>query len=145
MKKVTKAVLFLFVASLSLSSCNKDDDNNAVSTSGNIVGKWEYSKEGTIVAGKEYLTDYEHEAGCSKDYVEFKADGTSIDGEYDEDCTLDTYSSTYVKSGNTITVEDGQSVQILQLDASTLKTKTVYDDSDTGNSITEIYVFKRTN
>lgn len=143
MKKNLKFAAYFLLVTLSLVSCSKNDDGP--STSGNLVGKWEFFKEGEVIDGKEYLELYEHEAGCSKDYVEFTADGTSIEGEYNEDCTLDTYESIYVKSGNTITVEDGQSVQILQLDGSTLKVKSVYDDTDTGNSITEIIVLKRAN
>lgn len=141
MKKLSKAALFLFVATLSLTSCSKSDSDGA-STSGNIVAKWEYSKQGAILNGQEALTDYPNQAGCSKDFIEFKADLTAVDGSYDADCILDTYNYTYTKSGNTLTNGDGEVATILQLDSSVLKIKTTYDDGN-GTSVTGVVVFKK--
>ncbi|WP_339837586.1 hypothetical protein, partial [uncultured Flavobacterium sp.] len=55
MKKFKQVVLLFLVATVTLVSCNKDDDKEA-----SIEGKWEYSKEGTIVNGTESLSDYQH-------------------------------------------------------------------------------------
>ena len=54
MKK--RILLFVSIVSLSLAfnSCSSDDDSGS-STSGTIVGEWEFLKEGTIVSGTEFL------------------------------------------------------------------------------------------
>jgi hypothetical protein len=141
MKNTLKfASIFLLVA-LSLISCSKDDDGP--STSGNIVGKWEFFKEGEIINGNEILTNYEHQAGCTKDNVEFKTDGSFVDSYYYEECELETSIGTYTKSGNTLTTDDGFDVTIVELNSTTLKVKATYDDE--GETITSLVVFKRIN
>jgi hypothetical protein len=144
MKKVTKAFLVVFVSSLFLASCSKDDDNNSVSTSGNIVGKWEHTKDGVIVNNQEILEDYVHEAGCAKDNVEFKANNIVISTEYSSSCVANVYSQSYAKNGNTLTVTDGTDstvLTVLQLDANTLKVK--YIDDSEGSSVTYVEVYTK--
>ena len=118
------ALLFVAVLTAGLTSCSKDDDNAQAS----LVGKWEYSKEGVSVNGIEQLENYDHSTGCDKDFSMITATAI-IDHTFEgSGCTefLDNY--TYTRSGNTITVTDDeggvQPFQILQLDNSTLKTKT---------------------
>lgn len=147
MKEVTKAVLFLFVASLSLISCNKDDDNNNEPiTSGNIVGKWEISKVGVSINGTETLQNYDHQTGCSKDFDQFLENGTLTHVEYNPSCVAGGFNSTYVKNGNTIIVTDGggpYSLTINQLDASILKTSETYTEG--GVTYSDIIIYNRVN
>lgn len=105
MKKV--AILFISVLSLglSLTSCNKDDGStDSNTTSASLEGKWSYSKiDYSPVGGVE---DYPfNNEGCSKNFLELKANGITSEGEYfGDECTLDLYAGTWTKDGNTITV-----------------------------------------
>lgn len=144
MKKRILLFAFVLTSLLTFNSCSSDD--NSPSTSGNIVGKWEYYKEGEIVNGNEYLDLYVHSAGCTKDYSEFKSDGTFVDYYYNDVCSLNTDSGTYSKVGDILTRDDGfdaQQYTILQLDNSTLKVKFTYTDA--GETFTSVLIFKRIN
>lgn len=102
MKKLS--ILLLSALALSLGSCGSDDSGNDTGTDASIVGKWTYSKVGS----GDLLINYpDHEEGCDKDYVELTASGTYNDVDYDSfdsPCEVFTDSGTYVKSGNTLTV-----------------------------------------
>lgn len=144
-----KKIVLLFVSVLTLSlfstSCSKDDDGEGAS----IVGKWEQSKEGFLVSGNEALVNYEHTAGCSKDNVEFKANGTAVNTNYyTADCLSESDSSTYTKNGATLTITDADgpySFIVKELSATTLKIYDTYQDQDSGTTITEVIVFTRVN
>ncbi len=106
MKKLSILTLSLVALSMSFVSCSKDD-NNGSTTSGNLVGKWEYSKEGAVQNGQEYLVAYMgNETGCSKDYIDVTA--TSVaDVDYDSTdnpCEMFTDTYSYTRTGNTITM-----------------------------------------
>lgn len=136
MKNFKKLVLLFLVASTTLVSCNKDDD----SSSGSIEGSWEFSKVGTIIAGEEFLVDYDHTPGCNKDYTEIIAGGTLKDHYFEDNgsgCEEGIDNGTWSRSGNNITVNfngDVSIAEILELSSSTLKLKAT--DSDTG----EVYL-----
>lgn len=143
MKKRIILFLSVLLIGLSLSSCGGDD---APSTSGDIVGKWEFSKEGEIINGNEMLYNYEHQLGCAKDNIEFKADGTYADFYFYEGCELEISFGEYTKSGTTLFTDNGFETfetTILKLDSTTLKVKTTYNDE--GEIYSEVYVFKRVN
>lgn len=132
MKKFKQLVLLFLVASVTLVSCNKDDDKEA-----SIEGSWEFSKVGTLVSGQEFLVDYDHTTGCSKDYTEIIAGGTVKD-HYFEDlgngCEEGIDNGTWSRSGNNITVNFSGEVttaEILELSSTTLKLKAT--DPDTGD------------
>lgn len=140
MKNALKVTALFLLVTLSFTSCSKSDDNSA--TSGNIVAKWNYSKEGEIVSGQEVLTDYQHEAGCTKDNVEFKSNGTFTFTEYGTNCVVSTYNGTYTKSGDTVVATalgSSTTLTVLQLDASTLKVK--YTDTFDGTTTTHVEVY----
>lgn len=107
---IMKKLIYLFLAvaftGLSLVSCSSDDDGGSPS----VLGKWEYFQEGFVVGGEEVFTNYEHTAGCNKDYVQFNDNGTMQDVYYWNDgdgCVEDSDSYTYSVSGNTITTTFG--------------------------------------
>ena len=72
-----RIILFVSVLILgvNLTSCGGDD---GPSTSADIVGKWELYKIGDKDDGTEYLELYEHQAGCSKDNIEFFENGDFV-------------------------------------------------------------------
>lgn len=127
MKKLS--LILLFTIGLLTTSCS-NDDNNGGDTTIPLVGKWNVSKVGTIVAGQEILTDApQNESGCNKDYIQFESDNTVTAGDYSSDvspCALTTQSGTYSRTGNQLTtVIDGtnRTETILNLTASELKVK----------------------
>jgi hypothetical protein len=136
MKKLSILFVALLAATVSLTSCSKDDDNAETS----IVGKWNSAKEGVITNGVELLTDYVHEAGCSKDYVEFKADKSFNDVSFDSSnpampCMQTTATGTFTRSGSQVTqtaifmgITYSATATILNLTGTDLKVK--YTDPD---------------
>jgi hypothetical protein len=122
MKKFKQLVLLFLVASVTLVSCNKDDDEAAAA----LEGKWEYTQETNDVG---VLEAYQHTPGCNKDYTEILAGGTIRDYSYDENgsgCEEYIYSATWTRSGNNISVTDSGETftsEITELTATTLKIK----------------------
>jgi Lipocalin-like domain len=138
-----RIILFVSLLVLGLTSCGGDD---GPSTSANIVGKWELFKTGDKDGGDEYLELYEHQAGCSKDNIEFFENGDFVTSSYFEGCELESFSGTYSKSGNSLAVDDGFDViplKIKELSSSTLKVYETY--SEGGETFTDITIFKRAN
>jgi hypothetical protein len=123
MKNLRKlfGLLVVVLVIFSASSCSNDDDSPS------IVGKWNFTKEGTIVNGQEVLVDYEHTAGCNKDNIQFSAAGTFVGKFYAEECLENTINGTWTKSGKTLTIDTGDIepvvLQIMTLSGSTLKLK----------------------
>lgn len=142
-----KKLILLFVACVSLTtitSCSKDDDSSSAS----LEGKWEWSKEGFSANGQEVLSNYEHTAGCSKDYIVITSTTVS-DHTFESNgtggCSEDIFNTTYTRSGNTLTVGTGalaSTAQIASLTGSTLKI--TYADEDTPGLIL-IDVYTRVN
>lgn len=138
-----KKVILLFVAIVSLSSITScSDDDEAAS----LVGKWQYSKEGVASNGQEVLVDYEHTEGCTKDFIQITAT-TVTDHSFfnDGECVEETFSTTYTRNGNTLTVGSGSEVttaQIATLNGSTLKI--TFTDPDFPG-VTDVTVYTRVN
>ena len=133
MKKII--VLFVAIATtgFTLTSCSKDDDGGI--NQANLIGKWEYSKEGEVIDGQELLIDYDHSPGCAKDYNEFLSNGTLRDVGYYSNgvnpCVEDIFNSTWSVSGNNIiTTVLGvtYTAEVVTLNATTLKMKYVDED-----------------
>ena len=139
MKKL--ALLFVAVLAVGVTSCSKDDDAGQAA----LEGKWEITKEGGIIQGQEVLTNYQHAAGCNKDFTMISAT-TLIDHEFEgTDCFESTYTSAYTRSGNTITITvDGVAYTgtIIQLDNSTLKIKG-QEMTEGGITYSDITVYTR--
>ncbi|MBP8156991.1 MAG: lipocalin family protein [Flavobacterium sp.] len=136
MKKLN--LLSLAILSSFAISCSSDD---GPTTSGDLLGKWYYKEY--KVAGETIPYD-DHEA-CGKDYVQFNADGTGANVDI-WDCQMDAAFFTYTKSGNSITAtSDGVSdtVQIVELSATTLKVKISYDFDGDGDDESVIEVYTR--
>lgn len=140
MKK--RVLLFVSIVSLSLTfnSCSKDDDSSS-STSGTIVGEWEFLKEGTIVSGTEFLSPFEHTSGCTKNYIEFKSNGMAEDYYYEKpsgSCVEYVDEATWTKDGNALSVNYGGGdffdSEIMILNSTTLKIKFA-DDGGTINVV----------
>lgn len=129
----------LIATALLVVSCSSDD---GPTTSGELTGKW-YNKE-TKVGGHTYPYD-DHEA-CGKDYLEFKTDGT---GAFVDIYECNPYSDpfTYTRSGNDVTLispgDDPQTGRIVELSATTLRVKVVYDYDGDGHDDNVIEVYTR--
>lgn len=129
--KNLKIVLFsVLTMGLVLTSCS-DDDNKGNDTSANLEGKWEFTREADVIDGQEEWADYEHMAGCTKDYIEVTATVVK-DFIYDgAECTETVYEDAYVRNGNMI-VMDGVQMEILELTSTKLKIKSteVFEDQE---------------
>ena len=140
-----KKIIYLVIAFISLSfitSCSKDDDNEA-----SLTGKWEYLKEGVVNGGQEVLTDYEHQIGCTKDYSLISAASIS-DYSYFEDvnpCEERIRTVDYTRNGNNILFTfEGQILEavIKTLNSTTLK---FYYPDPENTEIFYVVVYKRIN
>lgn len=126
MKKVSILFVSVLTMGLSLTSCDKDDDNGPAT----LEGKWNYSKEGGMSGTQEVLVNYMgNESGCSNDYINLTAAGVFTDVDFDSETTAcEEFSTpgTYVRTGNNVTVTvQGfeETVEILSLTSSELKIK----------------------
>lgn len=121
--RMKKLVLFAAILALGVTSCSKDDDNNQQAE---LAGKWEYTHEGSVVMGQEFLVPYTHEDGCTKDYMVLTA-STVVDHTFSgSTCAEDIYTDTYTRNGNTLTLMidgEAQVAEIVVLDNTTLKIK----------------------
>jgi hypothetical protein len=130
-----KKLVLLFVASLSLLSCNKDDNTTQPTAEASIVGSWEFFKEGTLENGQEILDVYDHDCSNNKDYTEFASNGVVKDHYFNTSCTETIDSSTWTKNGSILTLF-GETYTITELSATTLKVQF----SETLNGVTTTYI-----
>lgn len=138
MKKFKQLVVLFLVATVTLVSCNKDDDNEA-----SIEGTWEYAQE-TNENG--LLEAYVHTADCNKDYVQILAGGIIKDYYYETYgnvvCNESIYTAAWSRNGNNLVVTDENETytsEIVELNDSTLKIQSVNDS----NGLTYVTVFTR--
>lgn len=142
MKKLVIVFMSVLTSGLLLTSCSDDDGDSA-----SIEGKWEFYEEGTSFGGQEELFLYEHTEGCEKDFIEVLSEGVYQDVFYYNDgeaCSEDISTSTWSRSGNTITVTTGgasETYTILTLNSSTLKIALTSEFG--GVTFSDITVFKR--
>jgi Lipocalin-like domain len=128
-KLVVTSIVFLMVL-VGAASCDKDEDSETANTGAALEGKWQNSKEGTIVNGKEVLVDYVPEAGCTKNYIEFLSKNI-FKGHYfyNPNCQEDIYTATWTKNSNSFVLtnpnEPNYTTEILELTTTTLKIKEV--------------------
>ena len=132
MKKLIILFVFALVTGLNFTSCSSDNES---SSSSSIVGKWNFSKFSITSSGvTSPEEDYDdNEAGCPKDYFEFKNGGVFNNASYSgSTCVIDLSSGTWVQSGNTVTLTIDNEViifQVVSVTSSTLKVKTTETDS----------------
>jgi hypothetical protein len=140
MKKNLFLICAFAVASLSLTSCNSDNDTFERS----IVGRWNYNK--TIVTangGTPVESPYDgHENGCSKDYVEFVQGGNFRDVLVNKDqnniCFEEQNLSTWNKNNSTLTI--GSDVYIiLTLNGSELRYENTTDVSGVPVKVVKVF------
>lgn len=140
-----KVVLFAVIAAgFSLTSCNKDDGNDDKAS---INGKWFYSQEGIGSNGQEVLVDYtDHEANCSKDFVEFLDNSVFKDTDfYNSSCDNDTETSQWSLNDNNLTIGTGGDqvvVEVVNLSNDELKIRSV-SEAVNGQTVYDIVVFTR--
>jgi hypothetical protein len=120
-----KKILCIAFLAFTVLSCSKNDNDEAQAPS--IVGKWQFTQEGSIVNNQEILEPYEHSPGCVKDFSEIAANGALRDHYYDLDCDETIDVGVWTKNNNTFTVTyaDNTSVtgEILILNSTTLKVR----------------------
>ena len=106
MKKL-KFLFFGIVISTSIVSCSKDD--NTVSESDQILGKWTVVEELVLDANDNVLDRFVDEpTPCPIDYFDFKTDGTVIDyytEYYKNACNEYTNTEKWTLEGNVLTFE----------------------------------------
>lgn len=127
MTKFKKLILILPVIIFSMYSCSKSD-STPETVAVTLEGKWQYTKTGTITNNQEILTDYQHTAGCTKDYVEIQTGGVIKSHEFNNPNCQETISiGTWTRNNNSITVtypnQPTLNGEILELTSTTLKTK----------------------
>lgn len=125
---------------ISLAACS--EDSNSQYQSAALEGKWQYTRVGTIKGNTEVLTDYEHAAGCTKDYIEIGPANVLKSHEFSNpDCQEFIKTGTWSRTGNSLVVgypeEPSLGGEILELTANTLKVK--YTSSD----ITDVEILTR--
>jgi hypothetical protein len=125
-----RSLLFAFALTIALFATSCSDDDNDGETLLPVIGKWNVSKVGTIIAGEEVLISApQNEAGCDKDYIDLKIDNDLNQGEYDSSetpCELLTKTGSYSRSHNNLTTTiDGvtKTQDIMNLTLSELKVK----------------------
>ena len=123
MKKIVILFLSIMTIGLSVTSCSKDDNTPKTPS---LKGTWEYSKSGVSIGGEEFLDNWEHAVGCSKDHMEFLNDGKLKDVSYDgaNQCAENVTDGTYVKVDDKLTLNFGGEeivTTIMTLSATELK------------------------
>ncbi|ESU28661.1 hypothetical protein FLJC2902T_12520 [Flavobacterium limnosediminis JC2902] len=136
-----KKVSILFVSALALgmtfTSCNKDDGDNSSAPVASVEGKWNFNKFSVTQNGVTSPEDNypNNQEGCSKDFIELKADGIYNEGDYvDSACTLEQTPGTWTKDNNSISLSvDGetQAFEIVSLSTTELKVKATFTEQGT--------------
>lgn len=123
------SILFLVtIFSLSLTSCSSDDPAPAEIS---LIGKWEPVKTGAIIQGQEILQDFPHTEGCTRDYTQFISNTMNtfkFNTDMNNNCFEFADSFSYTRTGNNVLIfdeDEDAKMEILLLDATTLKLKTV--------------------
>lgn len=142
MKKLKFAAMAVLGAGL-MFSCSSDDDAGSGGTSGELLGKW-YNHSYRVGGATIPYDDHEMCDGqLRKDYLEIL---TATTGRFVDvwNCVEESDAFTYTRSGNMITVTDGDFVQtatITVLTSSTLELEVNYDFEGDGTpeTVTEVY------
>lgn len=140
MTNLKNAYIALSIFIFGLTSCSSDGSSQEQAAS--IVGKWQYTKTGTITNNEEVLNDYPHTPGCTKDYIEILSPNIVKSHEFDNpDCDETIKTGTWSRSNNTLVVtypdEPNTNGEILELTSTTLKVKFLSPD------ITDVEILTR--
>ncbi|MFZ4106826.1 lipocalin family protein [Flavobacterium sp.] len=125
--RLTRLLIMLSIITFLLFSCSKDDSTSQPS-SPSIEGKWQYTKIGTITNNQEILNDYQHESGCTKDYIEVLSNNVIKSHEFDNpNCQETINTGTWNRTNNSLilTFPNQPSIngEIMELSNTILKTK----------------------
>ncbi|NMH29348.1 lipocalin family protein [Flavobacterium silvaticum] len=148
MKKLIKSIGLMAFAGLSLVSCSSDDDGFSFSED-QITGQWAYSKQRYAINGvwSEEM-DYEgNESATCPDFWQLNADHTTLERDYwSSECDYYDDTATWSKSGNTITIADGDlsgSYNVISLSSTSLVIEETY--SEEGFTYIDQYTFVKAN
>ena len=127
-----KKILFLLTLTFIL-SCSSDSDSNEINQA--FIGKWtiEFEKDYTSTGVLYQTYDYSQEDCYHMTTYEFKNNGLFIKDSYDFDafnCVRNpviTYN--YTHSGNTITINNEENLDIIENSSNDLKLKKVNPDN----------------
>ena len=137
-----KKVILLAVAIVSfaaVTSCSNNDE------SASLLGKWEYSKQGTVTDGVETLDDYVPASGCSKNYSMITA-STIMDHAFSgTDCAESISNLPYTRNENTLTVTGESGTLTFLIKKLTSSNLTVYYIDPDSPTVSQVTVFKRIN
>jgi len=140
MKKNLFLICAFAMASLSIISCNNDDEDFERS----VVGRWNYNKTIVIADGGSPVENvYDgHENGCSKDYVEFVLGGTYrdvlINKNQNNVCFEEENLSTWDKNNSTLTIGN-ENYQITILNGSELRYENTTDVSGVPVKVVKVF------
>lgn len=109
MKTILTRLLAIFILTVTIASCSKDNEEVAPSL---LIGKWTQINMVTTVPGFPPITEpyNDNVAGCNKNYTEFIAGGAAKNVEYDKVnnvCTPFVENGTWSQNGNVLTLNDG--------------------------------------
>lgn len=145
MKKFRLALASAVAAVFLLGSCSNNDDEPA----GTLEGRWTPIKTITVVnGGSETEQAYSgNEAACDKDYREFLTGGlyrfVILYQNVQNVCTEDVETSTWSKSGNTLTITQGVdesgTYEITKLTNSELRYKSVATTGGVQIEVTQVF------
>ncbi|WP_431244664.1 lipocalin family protein [Flavobacterium sp. P21] len=105
----TKRILLGILLSIGVFATSCGSDDNEGETIIPIQGKYNLSQQGTIIDGKEVLTDApQNAAGCNRDYLDLRLSNTAVIGDYSgSNCSLVETTGVYARSHNDLTITVG--------------------------------------
>jgi hypothetical protein len=134
-----RSLLFAFALTIGLFATSCSDDDNDGETLLSVIGKWNLTQVGIVIAGEEILVDApQNEAGCAKDYLELKISDEAVLGDYDSTdspCTLTNATGVYVRSHNNLTTVIGDVTKVQDIVNLTVTELKLRDE----NGIIEVY------
>ncbi|MBN8641132.1 MAG: hypothetical protein J0L86_04900 [Flavobacteriales bacterium] len=131
-----KKILF-FLVFISITSCNKDDDNSErqlTPNHENFVGDWEYT---SIIRSNGAEEQYPHRCSTSKDYSHIVLNTTITSHYYYQDCATTQWNcNNYFFEGNRIRncFPEFDDARVTSLTASTMRLE--YDEDRNFGAIT---------
>lgn len=144
MKSIKLFLAVVIASAFTMTSCSNDDDNG-ISTDGEILGKWNYARTMTNLNGIENSENHSHEAGCAKDYQEFSTGSVFRDvvlfKNASNACSEDSEAGTWTKNGNTLTLTGNQAgtYEITRLDGSELHYRSTTTTGGVNLIVTRIF------
>jgi hypothetical protein len=129
MKKLS--ILFVCVLALGMSfvSCSKDDAKKEAS----VEGKWNFESAALVKDKVEapYNDFLDNQAGCTKNYLEFKTAGVVSSGKYSSGCKLTVETGSWSKKDNTLTItSNGIAIpyEVVSVTDSAMRLKITYNE-----------------